>query len=394
MRVLLVLIILVVAALPVSAQQQPPPPVTDSIGGVPFVVAPELYVQAGQAAEAGNYARALIDYSLFILLNPTDSRAFYSRGMLYQQVGELDDAINDLSQALALAPPVPEYTAQVYVNRAGVYLQQDEMSAALADLESSIALLPDDPDVLMVRASVYAFMRRFDEALDDYTRIITLQPNEPAAYTQRGELNLFMGNLNDALTDFTRVTTLTPDSSAAYVNRARVFNAGADYASALSDLDTALMLNPDNIGVYLFRAGVNALADNTGDAASDYLQWLDSIETRRIVPEIDRLPVNQPFALDFQPGWVYDLKFPAEAGQVMYVEAVQLEGGDVDPLLVVASADRQALFADDDGGDSFNALINGYTIPDDGDYLLIIGHAGGGGTGRVGVIIVMEEAAQ
>src|SRR5690606_20742366 len=148
-----------------SGNQQAPP-----------VVAPELFNQGREALQAGDYQQALLDYSLFLLLNPTDSQGFLARGFANQSLGELDGALADITQALNFAPPLSEYTARAYLSRADVYIQQDEIEAALGDLNTALDIMPNAPEALATRAAIFIFQRRYDEALEDYNALITLQP--------------------------------------------------------------------------------------------------------------------------------------------------------------------------------------------------------------------------
>ncbi len=393
MRKLLILITLMIAsfaiALPARAQQGDTAP-TDSDSSPTVIVAPELFRQAGEAAQAGNYQRALLDYSLFILFNPTDSQGYYARALTYQLVEKPDASLDDLEQAIAFAPAIPEYTARVYLNRASLLLDQNEIDAALDDLDTSLGLAPDQPDTLLTRASVYAFQERYEDALEDYNRVIALVPEDTRAYSQRGVLNMRLGNLDAALTDLSRAIDINPENGDTYINRALVYNLQDDFDNALTDLDSALDLNPQNVGLYVFRGAVNTRANHPVDAATDYLQWMDTTNIRQITPTEDT-PLNQPFVIDMGQGWVYNFMFEAEEGQVLNVIANRLDNAEADPLLVLVNEERAALVADDDSGGDMNAAIYNYVIPEDGEYTVILGHALGGASGQVGVLVGLDQ---
>ena len=65
------------------------------------VALPELLQRANEAYAAGDDKQAIIDYSLFILLNPTFSQAYYNRALSYEATGDLNQAIQDLGRALS-----------------------------------------------------------------------------------------------------------------------------------------------------------------------------------------------------------------------------------------------------------------------------------------------------
>ncbi len=388
--IFILLVLITVAALPANAQQIQPTPVPSGSQEASPAVAPELFNKGSAALQSGDYQQALLNYSLFLMVNPTDSQGFLARGFANQYLGEIDNALDDLTQALNFAPPETEYAARAYQTRADVYLQKNNVESALADLNASLEIMPNSPEALGTRASIFIFQQRFDDALADYTQVIELQPNAPVAYNQRGDLNRQIGNLDAALEDFNQSLQLDPNSVDAYFSRAMVYNSKAQYDEALDDLDTILSLNPDEIGVYLLRGRVNTTAEHREEAASDYLTWLDSIETRRISPTNDT-PINEPFAIDMAPGWVYNFELTAEEGQVLNIEAVRLDNAEADPLVILVNSDRQPLIADDDSGGDFNSLIQDFVIPSEGQYTVIISHAGGGADGKVGIRIRLGE---
>ena len=382
--VLTVVVLLWVVTVPVFAQDD-----TNTSDEVPLVVAPELFMQAGQAVQAQNYGRALLDYSLYILLNPTDSQGFYGRGVTYEQVGELDSALSDLNHALTFAPDSPAYTSQIRSTRANIYVQQNNAEAALDDLNQAIELDASNTDALLIRGNVLAFQQHYDEALSDYNAVIELQPDNNRAYSQRGAVNMQLGNLDDALDDLNQAIELDPSNVQPYVNRALLYSSRADFDSALNDLNSALDLTPDNSRLYLFRASVNTSANKVADAASDYLLWMDNITTREFT-SFDSLSGSDPVVIDMEPGWVYNFPFEAAEGQTLNIAASTLENSQADPLVVVDS-NRMALVGNDDGGGNLDAVIEDFVIPADGRYTLIVSHALGGANGRIGVLLDLTQ---
>jgi hypothetical protein len=49
------------------------------------------------------------------------------------------------------------------------------------------------------------------------------------------------------------------------------------------------------------------------------------------------------------------------------------------------------LVGDDDSGGNMDAAIRDYTIPADGEYTLLVGHAAGGGVGNINISIILSE---
>jgi tetratricopeptide (TPR) repeat protein len=182
LRVILFLILLFAAALPVAAQDT-----TISTGEYlqAITVAPELFQAATNAANAGEYDQALVDYSLYLLLNPTLSEGYLSRAEVYRAMGNLEMALRDLNYALDYQATSPQISAGIYAMRAQIHLQREDTDSALADLDASLEIVPTATESRLMRARVQVFQGDFAAALADYDRLIELQPQEATYYTAR-----------------------------------------------------------------------------------------------------------------------------------------------------------------------------------------------------------------
>lgn len=382
-RVVILVLIVFAGALPAYAQQEAAPAGSDQ-QPAPLVAAPELFSKAVDALDAQQFERAVLDFSFFILLNPTVSEAYFYRGQGYQALDNLDAALADMTSALGLKSSGPQYTSYVYFSRAQLHIQNQDTEAALADLDASIEASPSALESLLLRARIYAFQNRFEDALADYDAAIGLQPENADTYLQRGMINFQLRNLEEALNDFDRVIAIDPDNVEGLIDRALIHNSLSNYLLALADLNSAIELSPQDGGLYLLRGAVNTSADKSSDAASDYLRWISLSETQRFTAR-GTYTTNQAFTVEMDQGWVYDIPFEAQEGQSVSVQASRLPDSDADPLVVIVDEGGTALVADDDGGGDMDAAIQDYVIPSAGRYSLLVGHALGGATGNIAV---------
>ena len=380
---------------------------------LPFA-APELYMSAMQAEQVQDFDRAILDYSLFILLNPTSIDGYIGRAYSYQARGNYDQALADMTQALQFTPQSPEHRAGLYTVRAELYMIQEDFDAAMDDLNAAIEASPNVAQAFLDRAQIYIFENQLDDALADYSAAIELEPEFAPAYVSRGAVNGELGNMEEALADFSRAIDLNPNDPAAYlyrglihdeldhtaeaitdysrvidlnpqitdayIQRATAYMRQSDPASALADLNQAIGQAPDNGALYLFRGSVNQATDNDTQAAADYLQWMELNQTRSI--DEQTLTSGASVVVEMDEGWVHQLPFSGSEGQSVNVRA---DSFNADPLLVILDTAGQPLIADDDSGGSLNAAIIGYQLPADGLYTLVVGHAGGSAAGSVRV---------
>jgi tetratricopeptide (TPR) repeat protein len=339
--ILFVLALSVVLAVPAAAQD------TGQLTIDAVIVAPELFQRAVNAFQAEEYDQAVLHSSMVILLNPTYSRAYWLRALSYMSLEQADDALEDLAVAIEHAPDA-DMEAILRLTRADIYVQRENWDLALADVSSAIEVAPESPDGYFVRAGIYEMQERYDDALADYNEAITLQPDFMDAYLGRARLHRELENFDEALSDYTRLVEA----------------------------------NPQNAPLYLERGAVYHDAGSNSEAGADFLQWVRSISLT--INQDHQLVIGQSIELELEEGLVYVIPFQATEGQVINIEATTAPNGEVDPLLVLVTAeDGEPLAGDDDSGGEFNAAILGYTIPSDAVYAVILTYSGGGSDGPV-----------
>lgn len=368
------LVCVLVLAAPALAQTPTEQPPTGAL-----VVLPEVFERAAAASSAGDYDRAVLDYSLFILFNPTFSQAYFNRALNYEARGDTAQAIQDLSQALSYETTPSAYQSDIYFARASLYLNQNQVEAAINDLDAAIAANPEAVNPLLLHARLMTFLEQYPTARADYDRLIALQPNDPRFYLERGLLNAQMRDFTAALADYDQAIQLAPDQAQPYAERALFHSAQQNYERALADIDRAISLNPDVSRFYLIRGSLRLTVDQPAEAAADYFRWITLNRTQQFVaPEV--LTQNRAFTLDMQPGYVYRIPFQADAGQRISAAARDYaqQADPMDPLLVILGVDGSPLIADDDSGGNLAAFIRDYIIPEAGEYTLIVSQAAGG----------------
>jgi tetratricopeptide (TPR) repeat protein len=193
MRLLIALLCLLIVALPAFAQDaQPTTPPSGQAGAqtqpaLPVAV-PELLQRANAALQAENYERALLDYSLFIMLNPTFSRGYSGRAVAYLRQNDVERALADLDTALSNEAEVPNLRSALFGLRGRIYSQLERAEDALADYTSSIELSPS-PDVYLDRALLLSAMDNTEAAIADINSAIELAPEESLLMLYRAQLN-------------------------------------------------------------------------------------------------------------------------------------------------------------------------------------------------------------
>lgn len=101
----------------------------------------EVYYNRGFVYDKkGDTAKAIVDYDKYISMNSAEpaklADGYSRRGVVYFDLNDLTQALNDLSMAIRLSPE----TALFYTQRAKIYRKQGKTALATADEEKAAAL--------------------------------------------------------------------------------------------------------------------------------------------------------------------------------------------------------------------------------------------------------------
>jgi tetratricopeptide (TPR) repeat protein len=246
--------------------------------------------------------------------------AYHNRSILFKELGDLDKALEDANEAIALAPGFPD----AYHNRGNVFAGKGQYASAVADYLRAIYLKPDDPVISNDLGAAHAGMGEVDAAIAAYGRALALKPDYGDVYNNRGVLFTSRGDYVSALADFERAGRLSPDDPVVYVNRglayagqgkaelaekeytaaialgsspdlasnARTVRGMArfrrhDLSAALEDFNAAVSLTPESIVVYNNRGAVYRALGQYTQAVDDYGRVL-SLDPSFVKAYLDR----------------------------------------------------------------------------------------------------------
>lgn len=169
---------------------------------VPIGIAGEALSRGGDAADAGDFERAVLDFSLFILLNPTDARGYYMRGLSYYYMDDVDSAVTDMTSALRYSEALPELHASVLATRSEFYAMRGENAAAVGDLDALIAIRPSS-EAYFQRGILRLATAAFEQAVADIDEAIDRATDaDPLLYLYRAYAQDGLQNTAAAASDY------------------------------------------------------------------------------------------------------------------------------------------------------------------------------------------------
>ncbi len=204
----LFVLFVILSAIPVFAQQ------SSQQSAPPLSVATDLLQQGGDYLNNQQYDKAVLDLSLFIMLNPTYSPGYYTRAQSYIGMNDYAHALEDVDQAIDTAGTIAtaDYAAELYSLRGEIDQQQKNMGDALKDYTQSITIKPNE-NALANRGILYLSQQNFQSALSDFNDAIQLDPSSPALYAYRGLIHTQMNDPKSSGADYLQFFSLIKSGS-------------------------------------------------------------------------------------------------------------------------------------------------------------------------------------
>ncbi len=331
----------------------------------------ELLGQAGDRITSGDPQGAIELTNEVLALNPLADEAYALRGIANAQLGRLQRAIDDYTQALE----IKNYEWTYYTFRANTYSQLGEFGSAFQDYNEAIRYNPRFSPAFRNRADLNNSLGESIEANID-------------ELIADGLNRLNFGDNAGAISNFTEAidaeSAQNATMAAAYYNRGLAnYNLG-DLTAAIEDYSSAIDALPTMHDPYLARGIAYAEQDRIQAAGEDFIERIDILESKTYA---DSISIGSQQDVDMAFGSVYRLTFEGSAGQSVTLAARDVDGVGVDPLIALLGPDGAAIAGDDDLGGFFDSQIEAFELPADGTYTLVVSHANGGFDGTVRVTL-------
>lgn len=175
---------------------------------------------------------------LHVLPPPPTADDFMASATANYALGQYEEALANLNQALQLRPDYPA----ALNNRGATYDALERYDEALADYNRALELRPDFPEALNNRGNVYLGIERFENAVDAYNRVLQIKPDDLNALNNRGVTYMKLKRYKEALTDFKRIFELRANDPSALYNMACLSSLTHKTDDAISCLEKAIGL--------------------------------------------------------------------------------------------------------------------------------------------------------
>ena len=200
----------------------------------------DKFQQAFQLHQQGQLEQAEHYYQVLLKEQPQHIDALHFSGVLANQLGKAQQAVDLISQSIELAPN----NAAAHSNL-GLALQElKHFDEALASYERALAIKPDNAETYNNRANALKELKRFDEALASYERALVINPDYAEAFYNRGNVLQEIKRYEEALTSYEKALAIRADYAEALAGRGSLLQNLKRFDEAIKSYERALTIKP------------------------------------------------------------------------------------------------------------------------------------------------------
>ncbi|MCP4536438.1 MAG: tetratricopeptide repeat protein, partial [Chloroflexi bacterium] len=180
-----------------------------------------------------------------------EAKAHFLLGNIYNQVNQLDQAMEHYQTVLRLDPD----SSSVHTNMGVVHYKTGELEAAIQEFDTALQLEPDDAETRYLLGAAYVQMAMspsgqvqaelIAQGQAEFETALTLDDQLAPAYIGLGNVYILQEEFELAQSVLEEAVTLSPNSPEAYFALGQVHYSMNDIAAARSAWEHVLALNPD-----------------------------------------------------------------------------------------------------------------------------------------------------
>jgi tetratricopeptide (TPR) repeat protein len=219
-----------------------------------------------------NFEEAIQLYNRAIREQSNLVEAYKGRALAKNQLGEYNEALDDIEKALNLKDDDPE----IFIISGEIRTSKKDYGGALVNFNTALTMEPNSKQALAGKAMVLYFMENKKEAMNIIEKGVFKFPNEEIYHYHQGLLFMFESKYKKALNAFDKVLRLNPSYRPfdVYLNRGIANYQQLENENAIADLTKAIQLNEDNASAYHSRGRIYYEMEEYQEAIEDFKKSL------------------------------------------------------------------------------------------------------------------------
>jgi Flp pilus assembly protein TadD len=189
-----------------------------------------------------NIKLSMNEAKLAIDCRPTNSTPYLNLGILYDDIGQTERAIDQLQIATRLS----QNDAEAHMRLANCYTEAENYPLAYSQYMQTQKLNPNYPKLHFNMGNLYSQMKNFNAAVAEFNKEIALYPNDAEAHMNEGIAFIQEREPSQAVSQMQKAISIGPARSSWWTNLAIGHDALGDKNALQNDLNQALALNAND----------------------------------------------------------------------------------------------------------------------------------------------------
>ena len=216
-------------------------------------------------------AARLAGYRFKLERNPQDEKAHFSLAGMLAALGERDEAIRRLEEAVRLRPDFALALSEL----GRLHFLKGDIERAVSLFDRAIAASPTLPQAHHNLGTVQLAQRNTEQAEAHFRRALAEWPQFAEAHYGLGEALAARGEPGDALRHYRRAVSVKPDFALAHFRLGNLLAKGTTEEASISHYEAAIAAAPDFVPARFNRAALLARQGRTDEAALALEQLLE-----------------------------------------------------------------------------------------------------------------------
>lgn len=220
------------------------------------------------AMAQGEYDSAITQYRSALAKDARDVATHFQLAVVLRRVRKFDEAGAELDRVAAVDKDYPGLSLE----RGLLFEESGDVDKAIDQFKAALAKAPDDPDLQLRVGSAYVMVGRPDDALPMLRKVLEKRPTSAEAHHYIGRALLLQGGQEqDALRFLKKAVDLDPNRAEFHVYVAWAANDAqpAQLELARDEVEKALALDKLNAEAYWQRGVVERIQASIDDAIKD-----------------------------------------------------------------------------------------------------------------------------
>jgi tetratricopeptide (TPR) repeat protein len=195
-----------------------------------------------ELADRGWLEEAIKEFSKAIECDVRTPYPLLNRASVYVEQGRALDALQDLLQALRLAPEDPATHYHL-----GIFLAQQGVEFGKSELHASLQMEPDQIDAWLQIGAIHAERGEWPEAEAAYQAALDIDPSDPWANRELGLLLLDRGEVHEAIQYLRFARQQLPEDEELEVDLSLAYMQAGFHSKAEKGLRAVIARSPGNL---------------------------------------------------------------------------------------------------------------------------------------------------